>query len=710
MTSPLKMPRGPWTSTMSIGLPALIVMLAIAGFSGQGGSGETLAAAPNANFQYGFTMALLQNNTEVKNMGFQWVSYTLGWDSAEPSQGTFDWGNADNITNYARNARVNVLIRVSRSPAWARDPACSGSDTCPPANPADFGTFMAALAAHVRPMIAPYRVAYEIWNEPNTEQEWGGICPDATRYTGLLRAAYPAVKAADPNATVVGGAVTTVAQRQTLHPDVCPVDDITFIEGMYAAGAAPFFDVLSDHPYGFASEPEADPLTTHPALVFRRAERHRQVMEANGDAAKQIWATEMGWAIDPRTEGAPCGQPDWYFIFNPQQQADYLVRAYQWARSYWPWMGAMFTFNYDFNEAPWYETCHPFRYWSVRGRPAQAALAAMVQNPPPTYTPVVDNPPEVSAVRYSALSFTRSGGQLTVDVDASDNDQTAVDSVNAILQYPDGSSQLFVFSLVAGTPRSGTWRGTIPIPPNSGSNTEAYTVSPYVVEAEPQRRSTNAPPQHITVTSTSFADVPSDFWAATYIEYLAGRGVISGYSDNTFRPNNNATRGQFSKMIVLGEGWPIDLTSAPHFTDVPPGSTFYEYVETAVNHGVISGYADRTFRPNNNITRGQIAKIIVLAQAWPLENPITPTFVDVLPGSPFYGYVETAVAHEIISGYADRTFRPNNLATRAQLSKMLYLALTGGGTPTPTAIASPAATDTPTSTPGVKAPPRPKSR
>src|SRR5947209_6842755 len=61
------------------------------------GSGATAGSVPNANLQYGFVMALLQNNSTVRSMGFQWVSYTLGWDSSEPSPGAYDWGNANNI-------------------------------------------------------------------------------------------------------------------------------------------------------------------------------------------------------------------------------------------------------------------------------------------------------------------------------------------------------------------------------------------------------------------------------------------------------------------------------------------------------------------------------------------------------------------------------------------------------------------------------------
>lgn len=649
-------------------------------------------------------MALLENNVVVRGMGYQWVSYSLGWDDSEPSPGVYDWGHANNIVNYARNAGINVLIRVSRSPAWARDPACSGNPTCPPRDPQDYGRFMGALAEHVEGLIGPYRVAYEVWNEPNVDNEWGGLCPNPELYAAMVQAAYPRVKAAHPAATVIAGAVTTVGQ---IRADACFLDDILFLQRMYQAGAGPYFDVLSDHPYGFVNPPEADPLQTQPPLVFRRAERHREVMVQYGDAAKQIWATELGWAIDPPTLGSTCQRPDWYFIFTPQQQADYLVRAHTWARSYWPWMGVMFTFNFDFKDAPWYDECHPFKFWSVKDRPAQAALRAMVQNPPPTYTPVPATPtatatppdegPIIRAIRYSATGFGRAGGTLTVEVDASDDDSTPIDTVNSVVEFPDGGTQVRTFTLVAGSTRSGTWRDVLTIPANNGPGNQLYTITPYVVESFPPRRTTTGPPQDIIVTNTRFWDVQSDFWAYEFIEYLANAGVISGYTDNSFRPNNNATRGQFSKMIVLAEGWQIDLTGAPHFTDTPPDHPFYQYVETAFNLGVISGYSDRTFRPYNNITRGQISKIIVLAEGWPIYTPPTPTFIDVPPNHPFYQHVETAARHGIITGYSDRTFRPYNDATRAQLSKMLYLAVTEPE-PTPTVTVTPTSTRTSTAT------------
>ena len=118
-------------------------------------------------------------------------------------------------------------------------------------------------------------------------------------------------------------------------------------------------------------------------------------------------------------------------------------------------------------------------------------------------------------------------------------------------------------------------------------------------------------------------------------------------------------------------------TYQPSFTDVRPTDWFYIWVETAHKHGIIGGYDDGTFRPGNNISRGQLCKLIVLARLWVPLDPEVGHFTDVPRGSTFYTYIETAQAHAVVSGYADGTFRPQFEATRGQLSKMLYVALTG---------------------------------
>jgi hypothetical protein len=170
--------------------------------------------------------------------------------------------------------------------------------------------------------------------------------------------------------------------------------------------------------------------------------------------------------------------------------------------------------------------------------------------------------------------------------------------------------------------------------------------------------------------------LPTDYFYEP-VRYLYCEGVISGYPDGTFRPYNNASRGQLSKIVVLAEGMSINTTGGPHFTDVLPGNPFYDYIETAYNAGLINGYSDGTFRWSNDVTRGQICKIVVNAEGWSIDTSGGPHFPDVVPGSTFYEYVETAYHHNLINGYPDGTFGPGNPATRGQIAKIVHNAVVG---------------------------------
>jgi hypothetical protein len=116
-----------------------------------------------------------------------------------------------------------------------------------------------------------------------------------------------------------------------------------------------------------------------------------------------------------------------------------------------------------------------------------------------------------------------------------------------------------------------------------------------------------------TPPNPTFSDVPLDHPFYTYVETAAYHRIVAGYSDGTFRPASPVTRGQLSKIVVIAAGWPTINPSVPTFLDVPPEDPFYTYIETAYDHGIIQGYMDGTFRPANNATRGQISKIVYLA-------------------------------------------------------------------------------------------------
>jgi N-acetylneuraminic acid mutarotase len=198
-----------------------------------------------------------------------------------------------------------------------------------------------------------------------------------------------------------------------------------------------------------------------------------------------------------------------------------------------------------------------------------------------------------------------------------------------------------------------------------------------------------------TICSIQFSDVPvgSTFYA--FIRCLACRGIISGYPDGTFRPNNLVTRGQLAKVVSNAAEF-NDPQTTQLFEDVPLGSTFQVYVGRLASRGYISGYACGGvgepcdppgnlpyFRPNNNATRGQISKIVSNAAGF--SEPHTgQTFEDVAPGSTFYDFIERLASRSIMGGYPcggagepcvppdNRPyFRPNNNATRGQTSKIV---------------------------------------
>ena len=187
-----------------------------------------------------------------------------------------------------------------------------------------------------------------------------------------------------------------------------------------------------------------------------------------------------------------------------------------------------------------------------------------------------------------------------------------------------------------------------------------------------------------------FSDVAIDDWFYPYVRDLYCMGVVSGYGDGTFRPYNGTTRGQLAKMLVRAFNLPTHMEGGPHFTDVPAENPFYQYVETLRYFGIAMGYGDGTFRPNGSVTRGQLAKIVTLTAGqadpagWPTQYPVTARFADVPYGTLFYPYVETAAAHGVLAGYScggegepcpGAYFRPQAGATRAQISKIIALAV-----------------------------------
>jgi methionine-rich copper-binding protein CopC len=162
----------------------------------------------------------------------------------------------------------------------------------------------------------------------------------------------------------------------------------------------------------------------------------------------------------------------------------------------------------------------------------------------------------------------------------------------------------------------------------------------------------------------------SGHWAEDVVLKLAARGIISGYPDGTFRPDNNVTRAEFAKMLVVALDLAPDAAAAAGFADAAEIPAWARgYVGAAVKAGLIKGYEDKTFRADRQITRAELA--VMVARALKAAEKAELGFKDAadIPSWAAEGIAQ-AVAKGIIKGYEDNTFRPANPATRAETAAM----------------------------------------
>jgi len=312
----------------------------------------------------------------VKQAGFGWIKQGVGWRDVEPAKGQFIWTQLDDIAKWIGEQQLNLIVRLDHQPEWAGGGFPTNG---PPANYADLGDFCYALASRYK---GRFR-AYEIWNEPNLAREWGGRPPNPAEYAALLKVAYRRIKEADPNAIVVSAGLTPTGTN-----DATAMPDDVYLDRLYQAmggSSDGYFDALGAHAPGYKAPPEVSPAeaAANPAyggqrfFCFRRVEDLRAIMVKYGDADKQVYILEMGWTSDPVHPAY-----SWHAV-TEQEKADYLVRAYQYAKAHWaPWIGLMSLiyiadpFWTENDEQYWWAITTP-GYPNLNPRPAYNALKAM---------------------------------------------------------------------------------------------------------------------------------------------------------------------------------------------------------------------------------------------------------------------------------------------------------------------------------------------
>ena len=274
----------------------------------------------------------------ISAAGFHWLRQEFPWYDIEiHAKGDFEdrrfepyrsaWDKYDHIVSLAEEHNMELIVRLSSPPAWSRAAGTTRGAFAPPDIYADFADYAAAVASRYAGRVNHFQV----WNEPNIFPEWGEQDVDPEAYTQLLCSAYAAIKAANPQAVVLAGALAPTADLTGRD-----LNDFIFLERMYTAGAGECFDIMSVQGYGLWSGP-TDQRMRPVVINFARNQFIRDMMVQNGDADKAIWISEMNWnAVPPES-----GLPPIYGQVSLAQQARWAPLAYERAQKDWPWIGVI---------------------------------------------------------------------------------------------------------------------------------------------------------------------------------------------------------------------------------------------------------------------------------------------------------------------------------------------------------------------------------
>jgi hypothetical protein len=190
-----------------------------------------------------------------------------------------------------------------------------------------------------------------------------------------------------------------------------------------------------------------------------------------------------------------------------------------------------------------------------------------------------------------------------------------------------------------------------------------------------------------TADAPSFSDVSSDFWAFDEIEACAAAGVVQGFPNGTYRPGLVVTRDQMAvyisrAMVVVSGSASAQVPTGPAeptFHDVGVDQWAYQYIEFCAAEGVVQGYPGGSYRPSEPVNRGQMAVYIARSITIPTGAPDPDDFVP-SPGSTFpdvtadnewawcFQYVEYIADLDIVLGYPDGTYRPEEVMARDQMA------------------------------------------
>ncbi|WGV25499.1 S-layer homology domain-containing protein [Halotia branconii] len=304
-------------------------------------------------------------------------------------------------------------------------------------------------------------------------------------------------------------------------------------------------------------------------------------------------------------------------------------------------------------------------FWSLSREDASwnfKRIIPLVLNPSANVqpTPVSPSPtPTLTPTPNSNLNTKRS--PLDTDITAPNPTPAPTDEVIPPFVFPP----INIDPAIKSTPR----QRLLPLSTDFESSIKS---SPLPLVSPARNKSIIPPP-------IAFNDVPTDFWASRFIDVLSSRGMIKGFPDYSFRPNQPVNRAEFAAILQRTFN-KESSNSTLSFKDVSKTSWAIPAINEAISTGFLKGYPNNIFKPEQKIPRVQV--LVALVSGLNLQEPAAPDQVLSIykdaQDIPQYaiGKIAAATANGLVINYPDsQTLAPNKEATRAEVAAMVYQAL-----------------------------------
>lgn len=513
-----------------------------------------------------YTAKELQSNLDLmQESNVVWVRQFAYWDEIEPQQNQYDWSQWDAIIEAVRNYNdLELVVVLMNSPEWARtqSPDQAISRTGPPHSPQDFAEFAHIFATRYGEVVD----YYQIWDEPNLDDAWGLLDPRPTEYIALLSEVYTAIHNADPSATVIAAALAPTTENSGQN-----MSDIRYLQTMYQRGAKEVMDVVAAKPYGF-SRSALDRTVDANVLNFSRIVALREVMVANGDGKKSLWASHWGWNHLPDDWQ---GEASIWGEVTQQEQIQFTTQTLDRVHRELPWLGAMILHhwqpNQDVDNPQW-----GFTLIDQNDRPTPLLEAIQKYNFPEFPQNGLFHPRTTSA-RYSGVwTFSNLGADIGWLETTDSQLEFDFEGTEVALLLREGDYVAFLYPTIDNEQANATPRDT-------NGNAYVFLRSDSAVDPESLAEEINLIPisrnlSHDHHTLKVIADKGWDQWA------IAGFAVSSGNLSQAYE--NQITIGILS-LIVSASVLILSAIQTPWQTIIPSTTIIFRGI-SSTSHVIAS--------------------------------------------------------------------------------------------------------------------------